>query len=850
MNPRTSHSRFGLSAGLLLAGFLLWVATAWPLPRFFSEAIPHTNLNLETQTLRPIASGDHLQLLYHFWLGLDAFSGHSPFFHNVYEFNLGDDSARIQPDLYYMPFSLVYAALAPWAGHAAGWNAAGLASVLAGILFLGLLVRRFTGSAAAILLATLLAASFPYRWITLFTGSPTGFAMAFPPMLFYGLDRAIRDRSPWGGVWAGLAILCAYATDLHTFYFSALAAPAFALLSFCMAAPAARRWPAEIPSRVLPLLPFVLLVAAAAGISTLMTSHLSESVMAAGRSLAEMASYSPPARGLVSTAHSGMGNHVYFGLPLFALLAVLLLLWLLSFLPRGSADSPPPAAERLAVFGLVAAIAIAILLALGIHGPFEGIPVRAIRKIVPKYTMIRQTVKIYCLMPALLAPLLGLLFARTFAAARRSAFGVAAAALVLVLSAGVFRQNLAQTKPGFCRLPRANAAYAAVAADDKANEGRPARALALPLWPGDSHWTSLCEYAVMLSRVRLVNGYAPAVPAGYFQGVFKKYESLNQGYATDEQLDALLGLGVRHLLFHANAYPDKISPFPAAAALRSLTGHPRLALIADDGLVFAFRILPKHPVEHVPHANWPDTLYAAARHWPWNPPRDIPREQTAPLLLRAPVFPAPNLRFLLRLGESSAQPLLVQPGRDGISSLTHPSAGLPDWLQADLPCPTGGIVEAVSGDVSLQHALLAAGELPAPGRDGSIRIPPALLFHWGHASPGQDDVAFDPETVPVGLALYGPNLPVPPGIYDVALAYAVHAGTAASPGIFRVLALPGNEILAEVQLDPAADTLVVPALALGADPLRLEFHYTAAAPVVLRGIRLSPATLRLRPAAP
>ena len=844
------HSRFGLAGGLLLAGFLLWMAAAWPLPRFFSKAIPHTNLNRETQILRPIVSGDHLQLLYHFWLGLDALAGHSPFFHNVYEFNLGDDSARIQPDLYYVPFSLVYAALAPWAGHAAGWNAAGLASILFGILFLGLLVRRFVGSPAAILLATLVAASFPYRWITLFTGSPTGFAMAFPPMLFYGLDRAIRDRSPWGGVLAGLAILCAYATDLHTFYFSAIASLPFALLSFWMASSAPRRWLAEIPSRILPLLPFVLLVAVAVGLSMLMASHLSESAMAAGRSLAEMASYSPPARGLVSTACAGMANHAYFGIPLFALLGALLLFWLLPFLRRDSAEAPPPFAERLAVFTLLAAVAAILLLALGIHGPFEGIPVRVIRKVVPKYAMIRQTVKIYCLLPAILAPLLGMLFARLFASARRSAFGVAATGLGLVLAAWTLQRNLAQTTPGFCRLPRANAAYAAVAADDKANGGRPAHALALPLWPGDSHWTSLCEYDVMLSRVRLVNGYAPAVPSGYFENVFKKYESLNQGYATDEQLDALLALGVRHLLFHANAYPDKISPFPAAAALRALTGHPRLALLAGDGLVFAFRILPKHPVEHVPHANWPDTLYAAARHWPWNPPREIPREQTAPLLLSAPVFPAPHLRFLLRLSDGSAQPLLVPPGGDGVSCLTHPVAGLPDWLQAELPCPTGGLVDAVTGPVFLEHALLAAGELPAAGADGAIHLPPALLFHVGHSVPGQAAVSFDPETVPVGLVLHGPNLPFPPGVYDIVLSYAVSAGNAESPNIFRVVTLPENRLLAEVPLDPAADSLVVPAVSLGVDPVRLEFHYAAAGSLVLRDIRLAPATLRLRPAAP
>ena len=39
----------------------------------------------------------------------------------------------------------------------------------------------------------------------------------------------------------------------------------------------------------------------------------------------------------------------------------------------------------------------------------------------------------------------------------------------------------------------------------------------------------------------------------------------------------------------------------------------------------------------------------------------------------------------------------------------------------------------------------------------------------------------------------------------------------------------------------------MPALAVGAAPLRFEFHYAAKAPVVLRGIRLVPATLRLAP---
>lgn len=849
MKVRILRSRPAFAGLLLLAGLALWACTAWPLPRLFTEAIPHTNLNPEVQTVSPLVPGDHLQLLYRFWLGLDALTGHSPWFHNIYEFNLGDDAARHQPYLYYLPFSLVYMAVAPLAGHAAGWNAAGLLSFLIAMLGLGLLARNFSRSSGAALWATLVAASFPFCWIPLFTGSPTGFGMAFPPLLFYGLDQAIRNRSAWGGGLAGLAMACSYMSDLHVFFFSMLATPAFALLSLLSSQPDLRRWPGEIRPLLRPLLPFVLLCMAALAISTVMNRQLSGSVMASGRSLTEMAAFSPPARGLVSTARAGMANHVYFGIPLFVLLGVLLALWRLARVPpKTPEDSPPPCDGRV-VGLLVAGMVIVILLALGIHGPLEGLPVRLIRRAVPKYVMIRQTVKIYCLMPTLLAPLLGLLFGRVLVAARRSAWGLGAGALVVLLSLWTVSSNLAQTTPGLCRLPHGNLAYEAVANDTQANAGRP-HALALPLWPGDSHWSSLYEYAIMQSRVRLVNGYTPAVPAGYFEDVFVPYASLNQGYAGDEQLDGLLAMGVRHLLLHTQAYPEKVSPFPAAAALRALIGHPRLALLADDGQIFAFRILPRHPVEHVPHANWTSTLHAASRHWSWNPPREIPNAQTLPLLLRSPVGPAPNRRYLLHLAEGSSQPLLTPPGSRGSSVLTHPVPGLPDWLEAELPSPTGGQAHALSGTVFLQHALITAGELPSPGPDGVIRIPPALLFHNGHSSPGQDAVTFDPTTVPAHRALYGPNLPFPPGTYNITfVCRRPEDPRPARPlGIFRILTVPDEKMLAEAALDSSADGVTIPAVTVGAAPLRFEFHYAGQAPVILRSIQLAPATLRLVPA--
>ena len=393
--------------------------------------------------------------------------------------------------------------------------------------------------------------------------------------------------------------------------------------------------------------------------------------------------------------------------------------------------------------------------------------------------------------------------------------------------------------------PVPNPAYAAVAADDKANAGRPPQALALPLRP--ERLPVADADASRTAGVQLLNDRLEA-PA-----LFAEYASLNQGAATDEQLDGLLALGARHLLFHSTAYGEDVSFFPAAAALRALVGHPRLALVADDGQVFAFRLLPKHPVEHVPHANWPAELFAASRHWHWDPPLDIPQGESAPLSLPMPAPAMPGLKVLLRVAPGSAQPLLTPTSRQGVSRITHPVAGCPDWLQAEFPGSTGAFVHALSGPVLLEHALLAAGEPPSPGSDGSIRIPPALLFHRGHGSPGAAPVYFLPETVPAGVVWHGPDLPFPPGLYDVEISYSANLPA----GSVRLLSLPGRTELAAAELGVDGDSphahgqvLRFRAVSVGADPLRFELDYNGRANLLLHDVAFRPAKLQLRPASP
>ena len=67
----------------------LSVATlfTWPLPTLVTDGIASSGRNVEQPPARAMIAGDHLQLLYQFWLFGDMLRGHTPFWHNVYEFN-------------------------------------------------------------------------------------------------------------------------------------------------------------------------------------------------------------------------------------------------------------------------------------------------------------------------------------------------------------------------------------------------------------------------------------------------------------------------------------------------------------------------------------------------------------------------------------------------------------------------------------------------------------------------------------------------------------------------------------------------------------------------------------------
>ena len=179
-----------------LAGLILGAVFSWPLPRHFTSGIASSAANVEKNNVRRMIPGDHLQFLYHLWLAQDTFAGPTPWFHNIYEFNGGDDAEGRGARPYYLPFSLFFTVGSLLGGRACGWNLAILVTLWIAAGFHWKLARRYCADEWVAGMLALVALAFPFQWITWLSGSPTGFAMMWVPILLYGIDRWIADRPP------------------------------------------------------------------------------------------------------------------------------------------------------------------------------------------------------------------------------------------------------------------------------------------------------------------------------------------------------------------------------------------------------------------------------------------------------------------------------------------------------------------------------------------------------------------------------------------------------------------------------------------------------------------------------
>ena len=832
---------------LVLLSFALSVAVftcfTWPLPRYGVRGIPSSSQNIERAARRRMIVGDHLRLLYNFWLVSEMATGEIPFLHNVYEANEGDDSARYEPRHYYVPFSVAFALLSWAVGRAAAYNLTLLLSVWMALLFTVLLVRRYVRGDPWSMLPATVGILLPYHWVCLLGGSPTGLAMMWVPVSLLGLDIAVRDEKLAGGLLAGVALLFARLCDTHVFFFAGLLAPCWCLVALAMKGRGSRRNGERWLRTAWALLPGFLLSLFAVVYRFWRGRDFVLARADAARTFLQLVDASPQARHLFRWRGSGVAGHAYVGfvLPILVVAGTALLV------ARSRRSREERRNTRVACL-LCGILVLIVCLALGPNGPLGGVVFRAFRRLVPPYTMIREPVRIFCLVPPLVAVLTALLLNRLRRYRPNSRAPRLACLAVMLLFLGEYGL---QVRPTVCVLAPEQEAYAAVARHARSS-GRVGRILVLPIWPGDVSWSSIAQHFISLYRLRMLNAYSDIVPRGYRRNVYARFESMNRGDVTDAQLDGLQRRGIHYIVLHEDAFPEAVSPFSVWATLRSLLQHPRLELMAQAEAVWAFRVLSQRAQRERIGTGW--TTFSSARSWraaacPSAGARLVKEGATRHAELKgeasfletppAAVGNAPGLRYLVcARGRGRVEATVHQAGV--AVSRTVLEIGSETWAWHEVPIgrPAGrsGVavrLERPRGDVAVASFILCAGTWAPPRGPGGIDVPGTSFFHAGYTDSRDGSVTLRADTDPDDVVFYGPKLPLPAGEYEVRMTFS-------SPGekgleIGRCFVMAGAERRADAAVR-VGEKAVCSLPLRQALPVSFAFRFARAADVTIHRV--------------
>lgn len=800
----------------MIAAALIWLVFSWPLPRCYGSGLPASSTNIEKYGTRFMVNGDHLQLHYFYWLFGDMVKGGTPWFHNLYEFNTGIDAERYSVGNYNIPFSLIYVFWELLGSPAFAWNMLAFTTLWLTLLASWLLLRRYTDEPFAAI-AALIAITLPYRYIALFGGSPMGHAMLWPPLIVLGLDLAVRNLSFKGGLMAALVLLSAYYNDTRVFLFSVLTAPLWCFLALIRRRDSSWRkasyW-SRLAARLLPFA-FVVLGLILAGMRV-QAEKFSQTALAGGREIGEVAQFSPEPSGLLEWFTVGKDAHAFIGMAIPLLLMAGLLAGLLRLRRRGLAEEWRDSLSLLLLTGLAAGI---VLLALGPNGPFGGFFYMQARRFLPAYDLMRMTAQVYCILPTTLALAGALALSALARSLKGRRAGIWTAAVLGLLLVG---EHALQVRTTVCRLPSEQAAYRAVARQAE-KRGQPPRAMIIPVWPGDSSWSAIYMHYASLYRIRMINGYSPQVKTDYIENIFSRLGRSNIAVLPDENLDFLRERGIDYIILHEDAFPEKVSPFPVCFTIKGLLEHPRLELLAHEGSIWSFRILNEAAARAEIKPGW--DIFFPALHWELEHSQGVGEDY-------GDDHSASGGRFArLDAGDDiSARPfkpwgaprpaLLVRLRGEGVLSVFGEQRRINskawNWKRFEVPgigtselCETSFAVQA--GDIDLDAMLYISGEWPelAPGE--SLRLPAALFFHAGCIDLETDSVLLRRDYEPDGAIFYGPELPLPRGSYELRMEFASAAAEGTRLG----------RLCARIRGDRFEET---PAIA-GRSPALIEFEY-------------------------
>lgn len=541
--------------------------------RHFGRGIPYNAYGADDGLPRHNVHGDHLQLYYRFWIFGETAAGRAEPFQDPHEFSLGDGKAR-QVAVYFLPYPLIFRLFRPF-GPGAGYNAVLLLSYMLAGLFMFLLVRHYTGDTAASLLGGAIFAASHYRTLSVLSGHPAGLSAYLLPLFILCIEKVMKEKSVRWSLAGGLVFALMTDNDLHVLYLAALVSPFIVVKN--LFASDWRRIPRTVAGILPAAAPFLVAAAGVLVFRFVLFPMIQSEGHSITRPFSEIYRYSPDLGQMFVRHNPVQTKNVYLGPALiFPFLFVLA-----SFfrLPRTSEERRT---VGLALFygGL---FLLAYMLAFGPRFPVEK-PYAFLYHHLPKFDLIRQTSKLMLVTTFALAVITGLGFAtlrRILPAARGLAILTGASLLVLV-DVLPFPGSGA----GISLLPTRVAAYDKAFADKESF-----RSVHVPIWPGESAWSSHYQYYSTIYRSEMINGYNPVPPEGYFEKVFLPLKNLNAGQLGERQIQTLRSFDVEYLVLHEESFPSKVSLFPAQMTLENLKASPHLEMVSSVPPVSVFRIL-------------------------------------------------------------------------------------------------------------------------------------------------------------------------------------------------------------------------------------------------------------------
>jgi len=554
---------------LIFIFFGLAVAFSYPLILNFNNTLPYTHIPAKGFELTYMMQGDHISLYYIYWLIKDYFvTPGQHLFYEPYMFTVTDMPRPFEPRG--LPSSILFLIFSIF-GNITAYNCVVFLSfILAGTSTFCLAKKYLQNTPSAIISGIIFTIS-PFRISHLFGAHPTGFILFWIPFIIFLYEKLWETKKQIYGWVAAFSIFLMCMEEHHMGYYSALFTIIFWAYKFFLIEKKNIKCFLNFIFTLPPI--FTGWILSASYMFYIKSVVISSSIAGKGRTLDEIKLYAPRIKDIFTRTNPDSEKYIYIGI----FTAILLLIGLSKkIINIKQKENYFPYIFYFFTF------ITTLLLSLGPNLP--GIPLYKIcYKIIPFFYFPRSPARLYMYTLIALSLLSGYGAKMVFESFKKQYLKYLFSFIIIIcICADFYTSHII----GLTKMAQKNNTYDYIQKSFLKNP-----VLEIPIWPGESSWTSIYQYYTTIYRIPLVNGYSPFVAQKYQDEIFWPLASVNMGMLNKEQYDLLKKLKVKFINLHEEAYPQKVSPFPFKVTLENFMRSPFLKFIIQDGPIYLFEVL-------------------------------------------------------------------------------------------------------------------------------------------------------------------------------------------------------------------------------------------------------------------